>query len=137
MNARKRFFSRIHAQRIIVLSRRRNCYNVRLITQRERIPHGHKPANQLNTTRKINSNTTYSHCTQPKRLALSIALRPHAEEMRGFASALGTTILASLKFRPPGHLPHLWRAAMRHAACKGLQRANHTTTSSSLGDLES
>ena len=40
----------------------------------ERTPNKHKPASQLNTTRKKNSNMNYSHPAQPKRLALSVAL---------------------------------------------------------------
>ena len=42
--------------------------------QLERIPNEHKPAGQLNTTRKISSNTDYLHPAQPKRLALNVAL---------------------------------------------------------------
>ena len=40
----------------------------------ERTLDEYKPAGQLNTTRKINTNVDYSHPAQPKRLALSVAL---------------------------------------------------------------
>jgi hypothetical protein len=68
------FFSQIHEQRIIVLSRRRNCYNHSITTQMERTPNVHKPVSQMETTRKINSNPIYSQSTQPKWLALGVAL---------------------------------------------------------------
>jgi hypothetical protein len=41
-------------------------------TQMKRTSDGHRPANQLNMARTINSNMNYSHTTQPKRRAVGM-----------------------------------------------------------------
>ena len=71
-------------------------------TQMERTPDGYKPANQLNTTRKINSNMNYSHLVQPKRLALSIALSQRSIPRRESSCSCSSTSEICPAMRPCG-----------------------------------
>ena len=71
-------------------------------TQMERTPDGYKPANQLNTTRKINSNMNYSHLAQPKRPALIVALNQCSIPWRESSRSCSSTSKTSHAMRPHG-----------------------------------
>ena len=71
-------------------------------TQIKRTPDGHKPASQLNTTRKINSNMNYSHPTQHKRLALNIALSQRSIPRRESSCSCSSTSEICHATRPCG-----------------------------------
>ena len=71
-------------------------------TQMERTPDGHKPASQLNTTRKINSHMNYSHPAQPKQLALSVALSQCSIPRRESSCSCSSTSETCPAMRPHG-----------------------------------
>ena len=71
-------------------------------TQVERTPYRHKPTSRLNTTRKKNSNTNYSHSAQPKRIALSVALNQRSIPRRESCCSCSSTSEISLAVRPHG-----------------------------------
>ena len=95
------FFPRIRAQLIIVL-RRKKLVQSSVTTQIERTPYGHKPASQLNTTRKINSHINYSHLAQPKRRALSVALSQCSIPWRESSRYCSSTTETSPAMHPHG-----------------------------------
>ena len=73
-----------------------------ITTQMERTPDGHKPASQLNTTRKINSHMNYSYPAQPKRLALSVALSQCSIPQRESSYSCSSTSETDPAMRPCG-----------------------------------
>ena len=81
------FFSRIRAA-YHCIKMKKKLVQCSVTTQMKQTPDGHKPARQLNTTRKKNSNMNYSHSAQLKRLTLSIALSQHSIPRRESALVL-------------------------------------------------
>ena len=70
--------------------------------QMERTPYKHKPTSRLNTTRKKNSNTNYSHSAQPKRIALSVALNQRSIPRRESCCSCSSTSKISPAVCPRG-----------------------------------
>ena len=71
-------------------------------TQIKRTPDGHKLANQLNTTQKINSHMNYSHHAQPKRLVLSVDLSQRSISRRESSCSCSSKSETCPVMRPHG-----------------------------------